>query len=206
MKINKIAVSLSLITLLLSACAGDGTNSSFSEDTDAAAVQGNAAITTGIAATNGITTEGYSYNTLDDRGVTELDLDPSAQNAVDTLMSSSAFSDPSSPLSKRTIYFEYDSSQVLNEFLPVIEAHAQYMMTHPNQRIVLEGHSDERGTREYNIALAEQRAKSVFKMLQLIGVMNHQVNIVSYGEEKPASLEYNNDSYALNRRVEIVYQ
>ena len=111
-----------------------------------------------------------------------------------------------SPLSKRTIYFEYDSSQVLNEFFPVIEAHAQYLMAHPNQRIVLEGHSDERGTREYNISLAEQRAKAVFKMLQLIGVMNNQVDIVSYGEEKPVAMGHDNDSFALNRRVEIVYK
>ena len=121
-------------------------------------------------------------------------------------MRSPEFSDPASPLSKRTIYFEYDSSQVLNEFFTVIEAHAQYLMAHPNQHIVLEGHSDERGTREYNISLSEQRAKAVFKMLQLIGVMNNQVDIVSYGEEKPVAMGHDNDSFALNRRVEIVYK
>lgn len=121
-------------------------------------------------------------------------------------MNSPEFSNPGSPLSKRTIYFEYDSSQVLNAFFPVIEAHAHYLMNHPNQRIVLEGHSDERGTREYNIALAEQRARSIFKMMQLIGVMSNQVDLVSYGEEKPVAMGHNDESFALNRRVEIVYK
>jgi peptidoglycan-associated lipoprotein len=95
---------------------------------------------------------------------------------------------------------------VLNEFIPVIEAHGKYLMNNPNQSITLQGHSDERGTREYNIALAEQRAKSVFNMLQLIGVMSNQIDIVSYGEEKPVALEHNEDSFALNRRVEVVYK
>ena len=148
--------------------------------------------------------ESYVYN-AETAQVTELNLDKNL-SAAEALMLTPEFADPSSPLSKRTIYFEYDSSQVLNEFLPVIEAHAQYLMNHPNQSITLEGHSDERGTREYNIALAEQRAKSVFKMMQLIGVMSNQIDIVSYGEEKPVALEHYEDSYALNRRVEVVYK
>ena len=148
--------------------------------------------------------ESYAYN-ADSAQVTELNLDKSL-SAAETLMLTPEFTDPSSPLSKRTIYFEYDSSQVLNEFIPVIEAHAQYLMINPNQSITLQGHSDERGTREYNIALAEQRAKSVFKMMQLIGVMSNQIEIVSYGEEKPVALEHNDDAFALNRRVEVVYK
>lgn len=125
---------------------------------------------------------------------------------VTELMQSEAFSDPSSPLSKRVIYFEYDSSNVKQEFLPVIEAHAVYLINNPNQIINLEGHSDERGTREYNIALSEQRAKSVYKMLQVLGVMSHQVNVISYGEEKPEVLEQTESAFGLNRRVEVVYK
>jgi len=121
-------------------------------------------------------------------------------------MQSPEFSDPNRPLSTRTIYFEYDSSQVKNEFVPILEAHANYLMANPNQRITLEGHSDERGTREYNIALGEQRAKSVFKILQLIGVMTNQMDIVSYGEEKPVASGHTDESFALNRRVEVVYK
>ncbi|HIG64468.1 MAG TPA: peptidoglycan-associated lipoprotein Pal [Methyloprofundus sp.] len=148
--------------------------------------------------------ESYVYN-ADTAQLKELNLD-NTLSAAETLMLTPEFSDPSSPLSKRTIYFEYDSSQVLNEFISVIEAHGQYLMNHPNQSTTLQGHSDERGTREYNIALAEQRAKSVFNMLQLIGVMSNQIEVVSYGEEKPVAQEHNEDSFALNRRVEVVYK
>lgn len=95
---------------------------------------------------------------------------------------------------------------VLEEFIVVLEAHANYLMSNPNQHITLEGHSDERGTREYNIALGEQRAKAVFKMLQLIGVMNNQIDIVSYGEEKPAVQGHEDHALSLNRRVEVVYK
>ena len=186
MKFITTAITLFFIAALLSGCSTDDEKSDFLDD--ASAVDG------------GTAADGYAYNE-DGTRVTEFN-----QSRVDELMRSPEFSDPGSPLSKRTIYFEYDSSQVLNEFFPVIEAHAQYLMAHPNQRIVLEGHSDERGTREYNISLAEQRAKAVFKMLQLIGVMNNQVDIVSYGEEKPVAMGHDNDSFALNRRVEIVYK
>ena len=125
---------------------------------------------------------------------------------ITELMQSETFSDPSSPLSKRIIYFEYDSSTVKQEFIPVIEAHANYLTNNPNQTINLEGHSDERGTREYNIALAEQRGQSVYKMLQVLGVMSHQMNIISYGEEKPESLGQTAEDFSLNRRVEVVYK
>jgi len=80
------------------------------------------------------------------------------------------------------------------------------LMAHPNQRINIEGHSDERGTREYNISLGEQRAKSVFKMLQLIGVMSNQVDVISYGEEKPAESGHDAEALRRNRRVELVYK
>jgi len=125
---------------------------------------------------------------------------------VTELMQSDTFSNPNSPLSKRVIYFEYDSSNVKAEFVPVVEAHAVYLVNNPNQIITLEGHSDERGTREYNIALAEQRAKSVFNMLQVLGVMSHQVGVVSYGEEKPDAMGSDEDAFQLNRRVEVVYK
>jgi hypothetical protein len=105
--------------------------------------------------------ESYVYN-ADTAQVKELNLDENL-SAAEVLMLTPEFSDPSSPLSKRTIYFEYDSSQVLNEFIPVIEAHGKYLMNNPNQSITLQGHSDERGTREYNIALAEQ-LKLIFSL------------------------------------------
>ncbi len=117
-----------------------------------------------------------------------------------------SFDDPQSPLSKRTIYFNYDSSQVQDAFIPVLSAHAQYLLAHPQQRVTLEGHADERGSREYNIALGEQRAKAVARMLEAEGVSPGQLEIVSYGEEKPAAYEHDEAAWQLNRRVELVYQ
>ena len=115
------------------------------------------------------------------------------------------FSDPNNPLSKRTIYFMLDSSQVQQDFVPVIAAHARYLLANPSQHIVLEGNGDERGSREYNIALGEQRSKTVAGMLKAQGVSESQLGIVSYGEEKPVAMGHDESSWELNRRVELAY-
>ncbi len=116
------------------------------------------------------------------------------------------FSDPQNPLSKRTIYFMYDSSQIQQDFISVIAAHAQYLLANPQQQVILEGHADERGSAEYNIALSEQRGKSVYRLMKLHGVSDTQLEIVSYGEEKPSAEGMNEASWQQNRRVEIAYQ
>lgn len=116
------------------------------------------------------------------------------------------FSDPNNPLSKQTIYFELDSSQVKQEYVPVVAAHAQYLASHPNQHVILAGHADERGSSEYNIALGEQRAKSVERMMRSQGVTAAQLEIVSYGEEKPAVAGHDESAWQMNRRVEVGYQ
>lgn len=113
--------------------------------------------------------------------------------------------DPKSPLSKRVIYFMYDSAEISPEYLPIIDAHARYLSSHPEIQVTLEGHADERGSREYNIALGEQRANSVFRKLGIQGVGEGQVSIVSYGEEKPAVSGHDEASWQQNRRVEIRY-
>lgn len=109
------------------------------------------------------------------------------------------------PLSKRVIYFAYDSDDVLPEYEPVMTAHAEYLASHPQQTAVLEGHADERGSSEYNIALSERRATSVERSLRLQGAAEGQLQIVSYGEEKPAVSGHEESSWQQNRRVEIVY-
>lgn len=115
------------------------------------------------------------------------------------------FSDPNNPLSKRTIYFMLDSSQVQQDFVSVIAAHARYLLANPSQHIVLEGNGDERGSREYNIGLGEQRSKTVAEMLKAQGVSEIQLGIVSYGEEKPVAMGHDESAWELNRRVEIAY-
>lgn len=116
------------------------------------------------------------------------------------------FSDPNNPLSKQTIYFELDSSQVKQEYVPVVAAHARYLASHQQQHVILGGHCDERGSSEYNIALGEQRAKSVERMLRSQGVGASQLEVVSYGEEKPAVSGSGESAWSMNRRVELAYQ
>lgn len=116
------------------------------------------------------------------------------------------FSDPNNPLSKQVIYFELDSSQVKQDYVPVVAAHARYLASHPNQHVILSGHADERGSSEYNIALGEQRAKSVERMMRSQGVTAGQLEVVSYGEEKPATGGHDESAWQMNRRVEVGYQ
>lgn len=120
----------------------------------------------------------------------------------------SAFSqldDPASQLSIRIIYFEYDSSDVKAEYRSVVEAHAQFLSRNSTATITLEGHADERGSREYNLALGERRAQSVKQQMMLLGAAGSQIRVVSYGEERPAVEGHDDYSWQQNRRVEILY-
>ncbi|MFV1972707.1 MAG: peptidoglycan-associated lipoprotein Pal [Thiohalobacterales bacterium] len=119
--------------------------------------------------------------------------------------SGASLDDPNSPLSRRVIYFEYDSSEFLADDQELVAAHAAYLADNPNQMITLEGHGDERGSREYNIGLGDRRAQSVRRVFELQGVSPQQISIVSYGEEKPAAEGHSDAAWRLNRRVEIVY-
>jgi len=109
------------------------------------------------------------------------------------------------PLSKRVVYFEYDSSLLSPEGQEIAEAHANYLLSNPGVSLVLEGHADERGTREYNLALGEDRAKSVGQFMQAMGVQSGRIRTVSYGEERPVALGHDESAWSLNRRVEILY-
>ena len=117
----------------------------------------------------------------------------------------SPLNDPKSPLSTRVIYFEYDSDVIRPEFQSAIEAHAAYLASHPNTAMTLEGHADERGSREYNLALGERRALAVRRQLNVLGGSAGQLRTVSYGEERPATEGHDESAYSMNRRVEIIY-
>jgi peptidoglycan-associated lipoprotein len=108
-------------------------------------------------------------------------------------------------LATRVIYFDFDQSTVRSEYLDVIQAHADYMAANPQVVLRLEGHADEKGTREYNLGLGENRANSVRSLMMAQGVADNQLVVVSYGEERPAAFAHNEESWALNRRVELVY-
>jgi peptidoglycan-associated lipoprotein len=108
-------------------------------------------------------------------------------------------------LSKRIIYFDFDRADIRGDSQGIVAAHAQYLSRNPNQKVRLEGHADERGSREYNIGLGERRAQAVRRALLLSGVAEVQLTTVSYGEERPAAAGSDEQAYGLNRRVEIVY-
>ena len=127
---------------------------------------------------------------------------PVAQVATPTL---SPLNDPNNILSKRIIYFDYDKDSVRSEFQAVVQAHAKYLADNRGRKIRLEGHADERGSREYNMALGQRRGDAVRKAMNLLGVGNDRMETVSFGEDKPRAQGSTEEAWAQNRRVEIVY-
>jgi peptidoglycan-associated lipoprotein len=106
---------------------------------------------------------------------------------------------------RSVVYFDYDSSEIQPEYLSVVASHAAYLAKYPSARVRLEGHTDERGSREYNIGLGERRAQTVRRALMLQGVAEAQITTVSYGEERPAAPGSDEAAYSQNRRVELVH-
>jgi peptidoglycan-associated lipoprotein len=127
--------------------------------------------------------------------------------AQGTGVGSDPYSDPSSPLynQKRVVYFELDSSEVAQGDRPTISTHAQYLASNAGRTVTLEGHADERGSREYNLALGERRANAVRQLLLAEGAAANQIQTLSYGEEKPAEQGHDDEAWQYNRRVEFVY-
>ena len=114
--------------------------------------------------------------------------------------------DPSNPLSRRSVFFDYDSNIVKDEYKPLVSAHAKYLSTNRTRRMTIQGNTDERGSREYNIALGQRRAEAVKEMMTLLGAPGSQIETVSFGEEKPRAQGNSEQAYAENRRADIVYQ
>jgi peptidoglycan-associated lipoprotein len=112
---------------------------------------------------------------------------------------------PAGPLSKRSVYFDFDSFVVKDEYRPVLEAHAGYLMSKRDARVILQGNADERGSREYNLALGQKRAEAVRKVLAVLGVNEAQMEAISFGEEKPRNEADTEAAYAENRRTDVVY-
>jgi peptidoglycan-associated lipoprotein len=107
--------------------------------------------------------------------------------------------------SKRIIYFDYDQNDVKTDYYEVLQEHAAYLSEHPDISIRLEGHADERGSREYNLALGEERTTSTQEIFITLGIFENQLETLSYGEEQPAVIGHNEGSWWQNRRVELVY-
>ncbi len=147
---------------------------------------------------------------VENRGISNgemSDIDAAKSQGMDEGASAgaNALNDPSSPLSTRVIYFDYDSTTIRSDFEGVVQAHASYLAANSGTAVTLEGHADERGTPEYNLALAERRALALRRQLVLLGATAGQIKTVSYGEERPVAEGHDEQAYGLNRRVEIVY-
>lgn len=113
--------------------------------------------------------------------------------------------DPSSILSKRTIYYDFDSYLIKREYQPQVQAHSGYLVDHPQARITVQGNADERGSREYNLALGQKRAEAVKRAMILLGVKPERIETVSFGEEKPAAPGHDETAWSLNRRSDLIY-
>lgn len=109
-------------------------------------------------------------------------------------------------LAKRVYYYGFDRYDVQPNDYNSVEAHAGYLASNPNKKVRVEGHTDDRGSREYNIGLGERRSKSVMDIMASRGVAPNQVKVISYGKEKPAARGASEDAYSQNRRAELVYE
>jgi peptidoglycan-associated lipoprotein len=126
-------------------------------------------------------------------------------NGATTGTGMSPLKDPNNILSKRSVYFEFDSFVVEDKYKPLVEAHAKYLAANKTVKVTLQGNTDERGSREYNIALGQKRAEAVKRVLVLMGAQDVVIETVSFGKEKPRREGHDEASWAENRRVDIVY-
>ena len=176
----------------IAGCSSTGTE-------DAAPADDKAATATTPAGGSGATTSGATTSGVPGGTVTGTTTTPAGS------IPASALKDPNNILSKRSIYFDYDQFTVKDEYKSIVEAHAKYLQANRSARAILQGHTDERGTREYNIALGQKRADAVKNLMLLLGATEIQIETVSFGKEKPRREGHDETSWAENRRVDIVH-
>ena len=151
---------------------------------------------------------GSTTNPAGGSGLTGSAIPPGSGSAATTQTGAAGrtpLNDPASILSKRSVFFDFDSFAVKDEFKPLVEAHGKYLRDNKAVRVAIHGHTDERGGREYNLALGHKRAESVKKMLSLLGVQESQMETISFGEEKLRNPGTDEAAHAENRRVDLVY-
>ncbi|MDO9454390.1 MAG: peptidoglycan-associated lipoprotein Pal [Stagnimonas sp.] len=141
---------------------------------------------------------------MESRTPSTIGADPSRVESFDPL-SVAALKDPRSPLSKRSIYFDYDSYLVKDEYQSLLVTHGKFLAANSTMKMLIQGNADERGSREYNLALGQKRSDAIKKSLSLLGAREDQLESVSLGEEKPACSEATEECWAQNRRGDILY-
>ena len=200
MKISLRLTSIACAAALLAAC------SSTPSDQNSAPVDERSPLASSAASpgssTSGAAGSGLSGSAIaPSSGVTSTSApttsQPSGRNAL---------RDPASVLSKRSVFYDFDSFVVRDEFKPMVEAHGRYLRDNKASRVVIQGNTDERGGREYNLALGNKRAESVKRMLSVMGVQEAQMETVSFGKEKPRNPGSDESAWTENRRSDLVYQ
>lgn len=182
---KKFLIAATMVVAIVTVLAGCSTQPTAPVD-DKSTTGTPAAGTTPGTTTSGTTTSGVSGTQAGTSGMNPL-------------------RDPNNILSKRSIYFEFDSFVVEDKYKAQIEAHTRYLAGNKSAKVTLQGHTDERGSREYNIALGQKRADAVKRVMTLMGVQEVVIETVSYGKEKPKREGHDEASWAENRRVDIVY-
>ena len=178
--IKRFTLALSVVALMAGCSSGVKLDDVPVEDKNASSTLG----------TNG----GANTGNTGQSGVTGVDLSQSANNGAGPVGVS------------RIVYFDYDSYVIKSEFQSLIEAHSRFIKAAPGRKVMIEGHTDDRGGREYNLALGQKRAEAVRRSLGLLGVSDSQVEAVSFGKEKPAAQGSSEDVHAQNRRAELSYR
>ena len=156
------------------------------------------ALTLAACSSTGPETAGTAVE--DRAGVATVDASSMAGSGI------AALTDPNNILSKRSVFFDFDSFVIKPEARPLIEAHARFLVQNPQMRMLVQGNTDERGSREYNLALGQKRAEAVRRAMSALGVPDKQMEAVSFGEERPRATGADEASYAENRRADLVYQ
>ena len=178
--IKRFTLALSVVALMAGCSSGVKLDDVPVEDKNASSTLG----------TNG----GANTGNTGQSGVTGVDLSQSANNGAGPVGVS------------RIVYFDYDSYVIKSEFQSLIEAHSRFIKAAPGRKVMIEGHTDDRGGREYNLALGQKRAEAVRRSLGLLGVPGSQMEAVSFGKEKPAVQGNSEDAHSQNRRAELSYR
>jgi peptidoglycan-associated lipoprotein len=197
-----VSLLIAVIAFMLSACSTD-------PETTAAKTGANVEDRTG--STGRVPPGATAGNVAEGRNLTPSTINPepiapaiTATGGV-TGRGDPALRDPNSLLSKRNIFFDYDGFVVAPEYRQLIEAHAKYLVANKGARLRIEGNTDERGSREYNLALGQRRADAVRRSLVLLGVSDSQIETVSFGEEKPSMQGSTEEAWRANRRADLAY-
>lgn len=147
-----------------------------------------------------------SKATIEESTPTQSQTQPSTAPAQQQSVAMDPLHDPNNILSKRSIYYDFDKSIIKDEYRPLVQAHAHYLAGNRSARMTIQGNCDERGSREYNLALGQHRADAEKNAMTLLGASKSQIETVSFGKEKPRCTEHNESCWSQNRRGDIVYQ